>query len=95
MNCFIQLLYIMNETDTKYLKSVGKNIAKIRRQNKFSQLDICAMISMEKSNLSSIENGRQNPTTLTLKRIANAIGVEVKDFFTFNDEVEKPKKKLK
>lgn len=85
----------MNETDTKYLKSVGKNIAKIRRQNKFSQLDICAMISMEKSNLSSIENGRQNPTTLTLKRIANAIGVNVKDFFTFKDEVEKPKKKPK
>ena len=73
----------MNEADAKYLKSVGRNIAKIRRQNKFSQLDICAMISMEKSNLSSIENGRQNPTTLTLKKIADAIGIDVKEFFTF------------
>nr|WP_254712901.1 helix-turn-helix transcriptional regulator [Polaribacter sp. NJDZ03] len=56
----------------------------MRRLNNFSQLDICAIISMEKSNLSSIENGRQNPTTLTLKKIADAIGVEVKDFFNFD-----------
>ena len=38
---------------------------------------------MEKSNLSSIENGRQNPTTLTLKKIADAIEVDVREFFSF------------
>jgi transcriptional regulator with XRE-family HTH domain len=36
---------------------------------------------MEKSNLSSIENGRQNVTSLTLLKISNAIGVEVGSFF--------------
>ncbi|CAA0212077.1 DNA-binding protein (fragment) [Tenacibaculum maritimum] len=40
---------------------------------------------MEKSNLSSIENGRQNPATLTLKKIADAIDVEVKVFFEFDN----------
>lgn len=73
----------MNNTEEKYLKQLGKNISRIRRLNNFSQLDICAIISMEKSNLSSIENGRQNPTTLTLKKIADAIDVEVKEFFNF------------
>lgn len=76
------LLYlIMTDTEKAYLYSIGRNIAKLRRQNKFSQLDICAEIKMEKSNLSAIENGRQNASTLTLKRIADAIGVEVKEFF--------------
>ncbi|KGL62276.1 helix-turn-helix domain-containing protein [Polaribacter sp. Hel1_85] len=74
----------MNYDDKEYLKKLGKNISKIRRTNKFSQLDICAIISMEKSNLSAIENGRQNPTTLTLKKIADAVGVEVHDFFKFD-----------
>lgn len=74
----------MNYVDKEYLKKLGKNISKIRRANKFSQLDICAIISMEKSNLSAIENGRQNPTTLTLKKIADAVGVEVHDFFKFD-----------
>ena len=82
-NRFIQLLYIMYDKEEKYLKSVGKNISRIRKSKGFSQLDVCATISMEKSNLSSIENGRQNPTTLTLKKIADAIDVQVKEFFVF------------
>lgn len=82
---FIQVFYDMEDIDRKYLKEVGKNISKIRKSRGYSQLDICAIISMEKSNLSSIENGRQNPATLTLKRIADAIGVEVKSFFEFDN----------
>lgn len=71
----------MTVADKLYLKSLGKNIAQLRKAKNLSQLDICAEIKMEKTNLSSIENGRQNATTLTLKKIAEAIGVEVKEFF--------------
>lgn len=83
-NHFTDLLCKMISIEEKYLKTLGENISRIRRLNNFSQLDICAIISMEKPNLSSIENGRQNPTTLTLKKIADAIGVEVKEFFDFD-----------
>lgn len=82
----IQVFYVMKDFEKKYLKKLGKNISSVRKSKNYSQLDICAIISMEKSNLSSIENGRQNPSTLTLKRIADAIGVEVKIFFEFNQE---------
>lgn len=71
----------MTDSEIAYLYSLGRNIAKIRRSKKLSQLDVCAEIKMEKSNLSAIENGRQNASTLTLKRIADAIGVNVGDFF--------------
>lgn len=81
---FIQVFYLMEDNDKEYLQKVGKNISKNRRAKKFSQLDVCAIISMEKSNLSAIENGRQNPSTLTLKKIADALDVEVKVFFEFN-----------
>jgi transcriptional regulator with XRE-family HTH domain len=74
----------MTNSEKAYLISIGKNIARLRRQNKFSQLDVCAEIEMEKPNLSAIENGRQNVTSLTLKKIANAIGVEVEEFFDFS-----------
>ena len=73
----------MTESDKKYLKSIGNNIDKLRRENNLSQLDVCAEIKMEKPNLSSIENGRQNPTSLTLKKIADVLDVDVKDFFNF------------
>lgn len=75
----------MTESDKKYLQLIGRNIATQRKKHNLSQLDICAEIKMEKSNLSSIENGRQNVTSLTLKKIANAIGVEVVEFFQFDN----------
>lgn len=78
------LLYlIMTDTEKTYLYTIGRNIARLRKQKKLSQLDVCAEIKMEKSNLSAIENGRQNVTALTLKKIADAIGVDVGDFLSF------------
>ncbi len=70
----------MTEENT-FLYSIGRNIARLRRKKGLSQLDVCAEIKMEKPNLSSIENGRQNVTSLTLLKIAKAIDVEVKEFF--------------
>ncbi|TJY34825.1 helix-turn-helix domain-containing protein [Pontimicrobium aquaticum] len=74
----------MTDSEKTYLYSIGRNIAKLRRKQKLSQLDVCAEIKMEKSNLSAIENGRQNVSSLTLRKIADAIGVDVKDFFDFD-----------
>jgi len=68
-------------TDKEFLEKLGKRIAKVRRANGLSQLDLCSKINMEKSNLSAIENGRQNATSLTLKRIAEGIGCEIGEFF--------------
>lgn len=71
----------MTDAEKEFLYKVGRNIARIRKKQGYSQLDVCAKIGMEKSNLSSIENGRQNFTSLTLLKIADAIGAEVHQFF--------------
>ena len=70
-------------TDDQYLKRMGENISRLRNEKGFSQLDLCSRIGMEKSNLSAIENGRQNASTLTLRRIGDALDVEVVEFFKF------------
>lgn len=72
---------IGNMDDQVFLSILGKRIAQVRKEKGFSQLDLGTEIDMEKSNLSAIENGRQNPSTLTLKRIADALDVKVVDFF--------------
>jgi len=69
----------MDAKDKKYLKLIGDNIARIRREKNLTQVDVCSEIDMDKPYLSSIENGRQNPTLLTLEKIANAIGVSVSE----------------
>ncbi|OIQ21198.1 helix-turn-helix transcriptional regulator [Lacinutrix sp. MedPE-SW] len=70
----------MIEADKEYLFTIGQNIAKARRRKKLTQVDVCVELKMDKPYLSSIENGRQNPTLLTLKKLADAIGVEVEEF---------------
>lgn len=67
--------------DDEFLKLIGKNIARLRKENGLSQKELGILIDMEKTYLSSIENGRQNPTALTIKKIADAIGCEVGVFF--------------
>ena len=71
----------MTKTEQEFLRYIGKRIATLRRSKDLTQVAVCALIDMEKTNLSAIENGRQNVTSLTLLKIANAIGVEVGDFF--------------
>ncbi|NRB81602.1 MAG: helix-turn-helix transcriptional regulator [Saccharospirillaceae bacterium] len=66
-------------TDEEFLKALGANISKVRMEKSMSQQDLCSKIEMETSNLSAIENGRQNATALTLKKIGDALGVEVKE----------------
>lgn len=68
-------------TDKEYLKRIGGNIAKKRKEKGFTQMDLCALINMEKPNLSAIENGRQNATSLTLKKIADALEINVIEIF--------------
>ncbi|PQJ31909.1 DNA-binding protein [Nonlabens arenilitoris] len=72
----------MKNSDKNYLEKVGQNIARLRREKEMSQMDVCAIIDMDKPNLSAIENGRQNATILTLKKIANALEVDVSSFFS-------------
>lgn len=74
----------MTAKEQEFLKLVGKRIATLRKNNDLTQVSVCAVIDMEKTNLSAIENGRQNVTSLTLLKIASAIGVEVSDFFLKN-----------
>ena len=67
--------------EKQFLYKIGKNIARLRKEKGLTQFDIGVQIDMEKSNLSSIENGRQNVTCITLMKIASAMDAEVKDFF--------------
>lgn len=69
-------------TEQEFLVQLGKSIAEIRKQKGISQNELCAIINMDKPNLSAIENGRQNASSLTLKKIADAMNVGVKEFFS-------------
>ena len=62
-------------------KQVGKNIQQIRQSKGLSQVDLVGCIegNIDTTNISRIEQGRTNPTLLTLYRIAQALEVPLTD----------------
>ena len=57
-------------------KKLGKNFKRIRTQKGMSQGDIYRSIGMDRAYLSSLENGKRNPTLSNIKKIAEALGVK-------------------
>lgn len=57
-------------------KKLGRNFRRIRTQKGMSQGDIYRSTGMDRAYLSSLENGKRNPTLSNIKKIAEALGVE-------------------
>ncbi|MDO8604793.1 MAG: helix-turn-helix transcriptional regulator [bacterium] len=58
-------------------QKLGRNLKRIRTKKGITQGDIVRTLGMPKSFVSSIENGRTNPTLATITKLAKAIGVSV------------------
>lgn len=56
---------------------IGKNLKRIRTEKKMSQGDISRKLGMDRGYISSVENGKRNPTVATIEKLANALGVSV------------------
>lgn len=67
----------------EYLRLVGQNISNLRKKKGMKVTELAHACDMEKTNLIPIEKGRINVTALTLHKIANALHVDVKEFFYF------------
>src|SRR3954447_17220952 len=60
---------------------VGKEIRRLREARGWSQAKLAGASGMGTSGISQIETGARNPSAATLSKIADALGVEVRDLF--------------
>jgi len=56
-------------------------IAEIRKAKGFTQIRLAQELNIDRSHLSSVETGKRKPSMMLLTRIAEKLGVSVKDFF--------------
>ncbi|MEP7170854.1 MAG: helix-turn-helix transcriptional regulator [Bacteroidota bacterium] len=64
----------------QYLIEIGKKIRATRKAKGINQPQLVKLASVHKSSLSEIENGLMNIKILSLKKLADALEVDVKDF---------------
>ncbi len=63
-------------------------IEEIRRQKGIRQEDFARMIGVSRQTISSLENGRYNPSILLAHKIARFFNLRIEDVFCFEDEPE-------
>jgi transcriptional regulator with XRE-family HTH domain len=58
-----------------------ERIRQLRKERGLSQVKLAVMADMDPATLNRLERGTGNPNLKTLERVAEALGVEVADFF--------------
>jgi transcriptional regulator with XRE-family HTH domain len=62
-------------------QGVGRQVKRLREVKGWSQTRLAVEADMSVSGISMIENGHRNLSTATLAKLAEALGVEVRDLF--------------
>ena len=62
-------------------KKLGNNLKTIRVSKNITQSDLADVLGVDKSFVSNIENGKNNPTLSTISSLAKALGVTVDELF--------------
>ena len=72
------------EINTDLEKRFGAKLAYIRKARKLSQMQLAELVNMNFNYIGQIERGEANVTIKTIKNLANALNIEVKDLFDFS-----------
>lgn len=70
-------------TNILFIRSFGLQLRSIRRKKKISMEKLAHLCEMEYSQISRIELGQINTSIGTVKKIADALQIEIKDLFDF------------
>ncbi len=69
---------------------VGSNFARIRREKGLTQEEVAERSGFSQQYISSLENGRRNPTVITLYELAQALGIGPLDLLAPEERAGKP-----
>ncbi len=65
-------------------KRFGAKLAYIRKSKKLSQMKMAEIVDMNFNYIGQIERGEANVTIKTMRVLANALNVELKELFDFS-----------
>lgn len=73
----------MRIRDEKFIKNFGDNLQKIRNDKNITQERLAFTIGIEISQISRIERGVVNTSISTVKAVAKALDIDIKELFDF------------
>ncbi len=64
-------------------QKLGKHIKALRQEKGITQEQLAELLSISRTHMGHIEQGRKSPSLDLLEKIAKKLGVKVKDIFPF------------
>ena len=74
-------------------KLVGRNLARLRREKKFTQERFAEVAGVTQQYVSDVERGQRNPTIVSIYHLATALGVSHVDLVMPDDEARREDEK--
>ncbi len=65
---------------------MNNRIEEIRNERNIRQEDFARLMGVSRQTISSLENGRYNPSILLAHKIARYFGMAIEDVFIFEEE---------
>lgn len=62
-------------------KKLGENLKKIRTSKNITQTELAETLNVDKSFISNLENGKNNPTLSTIVNLAKVLSVTTSELF--------------
>ncbi len=75
---------VREKADDIFLQALGNRIAAIRKEKDITQVELSYRCEIERPNMRRIEAGNTNPTILTLKKVATALEISLKELVDFS-----------
>ena len=63
------------------MSELGREVRRLREERGWSQNQLSVYADLSQPTVNQIETGKRNPSTATVVKLANALGVEVSDLF--------------
>ena len=82
-SCNVQFYNVNNVKDIVYIKCFGENLRRIRTSKSISQEVLAYSSDVPISQIGRIERGEINTTISTVKVIAIALNIPIKELFEF------------
>lgn len=77
--------------DKNFNTKLGLRIRELRVIKGLKQGKLADLLDMERSNFTRIEGGKQHPKYSNLIKLAQILGVNIKDIFDFEDTIKNEK----
>ena len=65
--------------DSRFIEVDGARLRRVRRERALSQQDLVRMTGVSQATLSDLEQGKREARASTLRKLAEALGVEPKE----------------